>query len=75
MAHESRYFSLSLESLRSIGSWAADCTERVLWIYVTIAPSDSRPRAVIEGVWVFARGRKAHAPISLPGPGSACRCL
>ncbi len=58
MAHESKYFSLSLESLRSIGSWAADCAERVLWIYEMIAPSDSQPRTVIEGVWVFARGGK-----------------
>ena len=56
MAHESRYFSLSLESLRAIGSWAAVCAERALSVYETHADSDSRPRAAIEGIRVFAGG-------------------
>jgi hypothetical protein len=58
MAPESRYFSLSLESLRSLGSWAADCAERALPVYENDADSDSRPRAAIEGIRVFAGGGK-----------------
>ena len=61
MAHESRYFSLSLESLRALGSWAAACAERALSVYESYAHSDSRPRAAIEGIRVFAAGGKRTA--------------
>ena len=61
MARESRYFSLSLESLRALGSWAADCAERVLSVYETSIDLDSRPRAAIEGIRVFAGGGKRTA--------------
>ena len=30
MARETKYFPLSLESLRAVGGWAADCAERAL---------------------------------------------
>ena len=63
MSHESRYFSLSLESLRSLGSWAADCAERALSVYENYAHSDSRPRAAIEGIRVFAGGGKRTAQL------------
>jgi hypothetical protein len=63
MARESRYFSLSLESLRSLGSWAADCAERALPIHETQVDSDSRPRAAIEGIRVFAGGGKRTAQL------------
>jgi hypothetical protein len=63
MARESRYFSLSLESLRSLGSWAADCAERALSVYENYASSDSRPRAAIEGIRVFAGGGKRTAQL------------
>ena len=56
MGRESKYFILSLESLRSIGSWAADCAERALPVYETHAVSDHRPRAAIEGIRGFASG-------------------
>jgi len=59
--HESRYFTLSLESLRAIGGWAADCAERALSVYETHAGSDSRPRAAIEGIREFAGGGKRTA--------------
>jgi hypothetical protein len=58
MAREAKYFSLSLDSLRSLGSWAADCAERALPIYETHPGSDSRPRAAIEGIRVFSGGGK-----------------
>src|SRR6266545_2629359 len=56
MGRESTYFTLSLESLRAIGSWAADCAERALPVYETHTDSDSRRRAAIEGIRVFACG-------------------
>ncbi len=59
MTRESKYFSLSLESLRALGSWAADCAERALSVYESQAESDSRPRAALEGIRVFAaRGKR-----------------
>src|SRR5512143_3896934 len=63
MARESRYFSLSLESLRALGSWAADCAERALSIYEGQTGSDSRPRAAIEGIRVFAGGGRRTAQL------------
>ena len=61
MARESKYFPLSLESLRAVGGWAADCAERALAVYEAQAGSDSRPRAAIEGIRVFAGGGKRVA--------------
>lgn len=61
MEHESHYFSLSLEQLRAIGHWAADCAERALAVYEAQAGSDSRPRAAIEGIRLFAGGGKRVA--------------
>ncbi len=58
---ESRYFTLSLESLRDIGGWAADCAERALSVYEAHADSDSRPRAAIEGIREFAAGGRRTA--------------
>ena len=63
MARESRYFSLRLESLRALGSWAADCAERALSVYEKYANSDSRPRAAIEGIRMFAGGGKRTAQL------------
>jgi hypothetical protein len=59
--HEPRYFTLSLESLRAIGGWAADCAERALPVYERRASSDSRPRAAIEGIREFAGGGRRTA--------------
>ena len=63
MARESKYFSLSLESLRALGSWAADCAERAMSVYENYTNSDSRPRAAIEGIRVFAGGGKRTAQL------------
>ena len=60
MVDGARYFPLSMEQLRAIGSWAADCAERALPVYEKHADSDSRPRDAIEGIRVFAGGEKAH---------------
>ena len=61
MDRESKYFTLTLESLRVIGGWAADCAERALSVFETCAGSDSRPRAAIEGIREFAGGGKRTA--------------
>jgi hypothetical protein len=63
MVRKSNYFTLSLESLRVLGSWAADCAERALLVYEMRADSDSRPRAAIEGIRVFAGGGKRTAQL------------
>src|SRR5512139_3209948 len=59
--HKSKYFTLSLGSLRAIGGWAADCAERALPVFEERAGSDSRPRAAIEGIREFAGGGKRAA--------------
>lgn len=61
MDRESKYFTLSLESLRAIGGWAADCAERALPVYERRADTDTRPRAAIEGIREFASGGKRAA--------------
>ncbi len=63
MHRESKYFTLSLEALRVIGGWAADCAERALSVYETRVNSDSRPRAAIAGIRVFAGGGKCTAQL------------
>src|SRR5262245_63515383 len=61
MGRESKYFTLRLDALRAIGGWAADCAERALSVYETLADSDTRPRAAIEGIRLFAAGGKRTA--------------
>lgn len=61
MSRESKYFTLSLESLRALGNWAADCAERALPVFEKHALSDTRPRAAIEGIRAFASGGKRAA--------------
>ncbi len=61
MDGESKYFTLSMESLRVIGGYAAECAERALSVYEGNAGSDSRPGAAIEGIREFAAGGKRAA--------------
>ena len=65
MGRESKYFALSLESLRALGSWAADCAERALPVFEKHIASDSRPRAAIDGIRVFAAGGKRTAQLRM----------
>lgn len=60
---ETQYFQLSIESLRALGSWCADCAEIVLPVFEKHVASDSRPRAAIEGIRVFAAGGKRTAQL------------
>lgn len=63
MSQESKYFDLSMETLRALGAWAADCAERSLPIFEAYAASDTRPRAAIEGIRLFAGGAKRSAKL------------
>ncbi len=63
MDDESRYFTLTLDQLRAIGGWAAECAERALPLYETCSGSDARPRAAIEGIREFASGGKRAAKL------------
>jgi hypothetical protein len=58
---DSKYFSLSMESLRDLGGWAADFAEYALPAFEKRAPGDSRPREAIEGIRAFAAGGKRTA--------------
>ena len=41
---------------RLVAAWAADCAERVLWVFEAAAPEDHRPRDAITRTRAFARG-------------------
>lgn len=56
-----RYFELTLDSLRAIGAWAADCAERALPLYEACDNADSRPREAIAGIREFAAGGRRVA--------------
>lgn len=71
MGRESNSITLSLESLRFLGSWAADCAERSLSVYETVCCLDSRPGAAIEGIRMFASGDRLHASVSDCPPNKA----
>ncbi|MFN8477198.1 MAG: hypothetical protein U0074_05125 [Kouleothrix sp.] len=70
MKPASRYFTLSLDSLRAIGSWAADCAERALAVYERHAATDVRPRAIERHPRVCSR-RKACRAVAFPGAPAA----
>jgi hypothetical protein len=65
MSNESKYFELTLDSLRAIGGWTAVCAERALPIYEEHAGSDTRPRAALEGIREFAGGGKRTARLRM----------
>lgn len=48
--------SLSEAERRIVAAWAADCADRVLWIFEAEAPADDRPRDAIARARAFSRG-------------------
>jgi hypothetical protein len=48
--------TLSEADRRIVAGWAADCAQRVLWLFEAEAPIDSRPRDAIARTRAFARG-------------------
>ena len=63
MGKQKEYFDLTLESLRSLAGWAADCAERVLPIYEALNNGDTRPRDALDGIRIFAGGGKRAAKL------------
>ena len=63
MKKEKEYFELSIEALRVLGNWAADCAERALPIYEELNSGDPRPRDSINGIRVFAAGGNRTAKL------------
>ncbi len=53
--------TLSEADRRIVADWAADCAERVLWLFEAQAPLDRRPRDAITRTRAFARGELAVA--------------
>jgi hypothetical protein len=49
--------TLSESDRRLVAAWAADCAERVLWIFEDASPGDRRPRDAIGRTRAFARGQ------------------
>jgi hypothetical protein len=48
--------TLSEADRRIVAGWAADCAQRVLWLFEAEAPGDSRARDAIARTRAFARG-------------------
>lgn len=63
MKQRKEYFELSIESLRILGRWAADCAERALPVYEELIDGDTRPREAIDGIRFFADGGKRNAKL------------
>lgn len=63
MDRESEPLTLSEDDRRVIGLWASDCAERVLPLFESVAPDDTRPREAIEAIRAYARGGKRTAGI------------
>ncbi len=63
MGRDPKYFMLTPESLRALGSWAADCAERALSVYEKHADADCRPRAAIDGIRACAGGGRRTAQL------------
>ncbi len=53
--------TLSESERRTVAAWAADCAERVLWVFEAEAPEDLRPREAITRTRAFARGELSIA--------------
>jgi hypothetical protein len=53
--------ALSEADRRVVASWAADCAERVLALFESESPADSRPRDAIARTRAFARGELGAA--------------
>lgn len=63
MCAKSATFPLTLDTLRALGGWAADCAERALPLFEQRYPGDARPRAAIAGIREFAAGGRRTAQL------------
>lgn len=53
--------TLSEADRRLVAAWAADCAERVLFLFEAEAPGDGRPRALLARARAYARGELTAA--------------
>lgn len=58
MANETSEITLSMQDLREVTNYAAECAQEALAIFESAHPADSRPRDAIDAAWTFARGGK-----------------
>jgi hypothetical protein len=58
MAEEAREIALSVQDLREVTAFAANCAQVAVEIFEADQPGDSRPRDAIDAAWEFARGGK-----------------
>ena len=58
MANETGEIALSMQDLRGVTAYAAECAQAVLEIFERAHPTDSRARDAIDAAWTFARGGK-----------------
>ena len=56
MAHQANAIALSMDDLRAVAQFAAECAQDALEIFERVRPTDVRPRDAIEAAWAFARG-------------------
>jgi hypothetical protein len=53
--------TLSEDDRRLVSDWAADCAERVLYLFESDVPEDDRPRALISRARAYSRGETGTA--------------
>jgi hypothetical protein len=58
VADPTREIPLSMQDLREVTAYAAECAQGVLEIFEGSRAGDSRPRDAIDAAWTFARGGK-----------------
>jgi hypothetical protein len=49
---------LSMQDLRAVTRYAAECAQDILEIFESAQPADSRPRDAVAAAWTFARGSR-----------------
>src|SRR5512133_73737 len=58
VAKETSEVVLSMQDLREVTGYAAECAQEVLEIFESAHPADARPRDAVDEAWTFARGGK-----------------
>ncbi|MEW2529904.1 putative immunity protein [Streptomyces sp. NPDC047071] len=51
-------FELTMDELRVVARFAAECAQEVLPVYEDAHPGDPRPRAAVDAAWEFANGAR-----------------
>ncbi|TDO54878.1 hypothetical protein EV643_101669 [Kribbella sp. VKM Ac-2527] len=58
MTNKAGEVELSMQDLRVVARYAAECAQEALPIFETSHPDDRRPRAAVESAWTFVDGAK-----------------